>query len=70
MAGKVRVGLQMSKEAYQDLEHLSEESGMSKGEVFRRALGLLKLARQSVKKGHHVGAAKNADKLDLEFVGI
>lgn len=70
MAEKVRVGLQMPKETYDELENLAEESGLSKGELFRLALMLFKTARQSVKKGYHVGVAKNADKLDLEFIGL
>lgn len=70
VAEKVRVGLQMPKETYEELEKMAEDSGISKGELFRLALRLFKEARQSVKRGHHVGVAKSADKLDLEFIGL
>jgi hypothetical protein len=70
MAEKVRLSLQMSKDAYNELEQVEQESGLNKGEIFRRALALWKVARQSAKKNYHLGTAKDPEKLDQEFVGF
>jgi metal-responsive CopG/Arc/MetJ family transcriptional regulator len=70
MAEKLRVNLQMSNELFQELEAMADESATTKSEIVRRAFSLLKAARQSVKKGHHIGTAKDANKLDQEFIGL
>jgi metal-responsive CopG/Arc/MetJ family transcriptional regulator len=70
MTEKVRVNLQMSQELYDELEGMANESATTKSEIVRRAFSLLKAARQSVKKGYHLGTVKDAEKLDQEFVGL
>lgn len=70
MTEKVRVNLQMSRDLYEELERMADESATTKGEIFRRAFSLMKAARQSAKKGYHLGTVKDAEKLDQEFIGF
>jgi hypothetical protein len=70
MTEKVSVNLQMSRELYDDIESMAAEAATTKGEIVKRAFSLLKAARQSVKKGYHLGTVKDAEKLDEEFVGL
>jgi hypothetical protein len=60
----------MSRELYDDIESMAAEAATTKGEIVKRAFSLLKAARQSVKKGYHLGTVKDAEKLDEEFVGL
>jgi ribosomal protein S3 len=65
-----RAILDMSPEVYEFLERLAEESGKSKVEVIRKALGLYRLALDARREGLVVGAATEEQPLDTEFVGF
>jgi metal-responsive CopG/Arc/MetJ family transcriptional regulator len=69
MVEKVRLNLQMSEELYNELEKLAAESGTTRSDVIRRALGLLKAAYSGRKQGKHLGLARKAEQLDQEFIG-
>lgn len=70
MAEKVRMNLLMSAELHELLRQLADESGVTKAEVIRHGLALLKVAHENKKKGRHIGFAKDPDNLDQEIIGV
>jgi hypothetical protein len=62
--------LAMTPEADQFLADLAQRTGLSEGEVLRRALGMFKTAVDAKEQGKHVGVAATPDALDVELVGF
>ncbi len=68
--GRVFLKIDLSPEANALLDDLAHKIHGTKGEVFRRAVGLFKLAIDAVEQGKRVGAVDTDQELDTEFVGI
>ena len=68
MAKKVRYTIDLTEEMEVEIENLALESGVAKSEIFRRAIGLLKVAHQAANDGKHVGVGRNKEALSREFV--
>lgn len=68
----VRFTVDMSPQLNEILERLAEDYRVPKSEVFRRAIGLLDVSHEAVKRGRVVGAVEkeNEDSLKTEFVGF
>jgi hypothetical protein len=66
----VKVTLDLSPELAQSLDSLLNETRDTPSDLFRKALGLYKLAKEAKREGKAVGAAKNPDSLETEFVGL
>lgn len=65
-----RIFLDLSAEAAQTLDELISESGEDPSILFRKAIGLYKLAKQATRDGKAVGIAATPDSLETEFVGL
>ncbi len=68
--GRIFLKIDLSPEANALLDDLAHKIHGTKGEVFRRAVGLFKLAIDAVEQGKRVGAVDSDQELDTEFVGI
>ncbi len=69
MAKKVRYTIDLTQEVNSEIQEIADEAGIPKSEVFRRALGLLKLTHKAVRNGEHVGIGRSgSDSLKTEFV--
>jgi hypothetical protein len=66
----LRLTFDVVPESAEELEWLISETGEDAGELFQKAITLLKYAREAIKAGQVVGAASSADKLDVEFTEI
>jgi hypothetical protein len=66
----LRLTFDVDPESAEELNWLISETGEDAGEVFQKAISLLKLAREAVKANKVVGAASSTDNLDVEFAGI
>jgi hypothetical protein len=62
--------LVMSRDAYELIAGLAQETRESEGDVLRLALGMYKIAVDARTEGKHVGIADLADALDVEFTGF
>lgn len=67
---KVRLNLQVSADLNAELEQIAAEHGITKGDVVRSAFALLKASHAATKNGYHVGASKDTNALDKEFIGV
>jgi len=68
---KVRLNVLLSTELDAFLKALAEEEGVSKAELFRRALSVLKAYQQQIKIGRkHLGFTSDPSKLEAELVGV
>jgi predicted transcriptional regulator len=67
---KVRLTLEVSKDLNALLERLSEETGSSKSEVLRKAIGLMEVAVEAKQQGHVLGIADRDTPLRTRIVGI
>ena len=67
---QVEKTLEMSLEADEFLNNLSEKTGLSEGNVLRLALGMFKIAVDAKQQGKHVGVAERADALEIELIGF
>ena len=70
MAEKVRLSLQVSDELNRLLEEMADDAGITKSDVLRQALALMKAARDGKKDKRHLGFVADARKLDTEIVGL
>jgi Ribbon-helix-helix protein, copG family len=70
MADKVRLNLQLSQELNKTLDEITESTGSNRTDVIRQALALMKVAHDAKRKGKHLGLVSDADKLDMEIVGL
>lgn len=68
---KVRLSMEVSDELAKLLDDLAEDEDVTRTEIVRRALAVLKAYKDQIEVGRtHIGFAKDADKLDLELVGV
>jgi predicted transcriptional regulator len=68
---KVRLSIEVSEDLANLLDHLADEEDVTRTEIVRRALAVLKAYRDQIDVGRtHLGFAERADKLDSELVGV
>ncbi len=68
---KVRLSMEVSDELAKLLDDLAEDEDVTRTEIVRRALAVLKAYKDQIEVGRtHIGFAKDADKLDLELIGV
>jgi hypothetical protein len=68
---KVRLNIEVSEDLAKLLDNLAEDEDVTRTEIVRRALAVLKAYKDQIDVGRtHIGFAKDADKLDLELVGV
>ena len=68
---KVRLSMDVSDDVSRLLDSLAEDEDVSRTEIVRRALAVLKAYKDQIDVGRtHIGFAKDADKLDLELIGV
>jgi hypothetical protein len=60
----------MTREADKFLASLATRTGLSEGDVFLLALGMLENAIDAKDEGKHVGVSSSPDVLDIECVGF
>jgi hypothetical protein len=70
VTARVVRNLAMTPAAEEFLSDLAHKTGLSEGEVLRRALGMFKTAVDAKQQGKHVGVASTPDVLDIELVGF
>ena len=70
VTARVVRNLAMTPAAEEFLGDLAHKTGLSEGEVLRRALGMFKTAVDAKQQGKHVGVASTPDVLDIELVGF
>lgn len=71
MANKVRLNIEVSEELARLLDNLADEEVVSKTEIIRRALAVMKSYREQIKVGRtHIGFTRDSDKLDMELIGV
>ncbi len=63
-----RYALDMTEDVAQEIERLSSELGISKGETLNRGFALLRRTVNAKKEGYHMGLAKDPEKLDKELI--
>lgn len=66
----IRLSLQITTEVNDRLETIARETGVTKSDVLRKALGLIELAHRGKKEGKRLGFAKSDEVLETEIVGI
>ena len=67
---KIRLTVDINSRLNDILTKLSNETGTSKSEIFRRAVALFDVAHEARNEGKHIGIADDQNKLDREFIGI
>ncbi len=68
MAKEVRYTIDLTEDLNQEIEEIAEKAGITKSELFRRALALLKVTQRATDEGEHVGVVKDRESLKREFV--
>ncbi len=69
MAKKVRYTIDLTDELNEEIDEIAKKAGITKSEVFRRALALLKVTDEATRSGEHVGVGREGAKsLKREFV--
>jgi hypothetical protein len=68
---KVRLNIEVSEELARLLDKLADEEDVTRTEIVRRALAVLKAYKDQIEVGRtHIGFARDADRLDLELIGV
>ncbi len=68
---KARLNIELSSELTEFLEGLAEKENVTKTELVRRALGVLKMYDQQIDQGRkHFGFVSDPTNLDAEIVGV
>jgi hypothetical protein len=67
---QIRITFTLPAETAQALNELMSQTGDSPLDLFRKALGLYKLAQEAKREGKAVGAAETPDGLETEFIGL
>jgi predicted transcriptional regulator len=67
---RTSIAIELSPEAARSLNELMSRTGDSPSDLFRKALGLYKLAEEAKQKGKAVGIATTPEALETEFVGL
>ena len=70
MKNKVRRSFDITPEMEERMGEIANELGISKAEVFRRAMALMDLSFEASKSGNHIGFVDDASKLDTVVAGI
>jgi hypothetical protein len=70
MAEKVRLGFQVMKDLNRPLEEMADEAGMTKNDVLRQALTLMKVAQDGKRQKRHLGFTSDPGQLETETVGL
>ena len=68
-ARPARIVIELPPEAAAELDQLQHQTGDSYADLFRKALGLYKLAKEAQQAGKAVGVAETPDVLETRFVG-
>jgi predicted transcriptional regulator len=66
----VRLSLELSPQANETLEELSEKIHGSKSEVLRKALALMEVAVRAREQGYKLGIANKDQQLMTEIIGV
>lgn len=67
---KVRVSLDLSPSAFEILEQISAEEQITKNELLRRAIALMKVAADAKKQGHSLGLLDAKGKIVVQIIGV
>lgn len=68
---KVRLSIEVSEDLANLLDNLADEEDVTRTEIVRRALAVLKAYREQIDAGRtHIGFAEKPDQLDGELVGV
>jgi hypothetical protein len=71
IVAKVRLNIEVSEDLAKLLDNLAEDEDVTRTEIVRRALAVLKAYKDQIDVGRtHIGFTRDADKLDLELVGV
>jgi flagellar biosynthesis/type III secretory pathway ATPase len=71
VVAKVRLNIEVSEDLARLLDNLAEDEDVTRTEIVRRALAVLKAYKDQIDVGRtHIGFTRDADKLDLELVGV
>lgn len=71
MTKRVRLSLEISEDLSQVIDDVAEREGVTRTEIVRRALAIVVTFKEQMRIGRtHLGFAADADKLDLELVGV
>lgn len=64
------IAIELTPEANQALDELMQRTGDNLSDLFRKAIGLYKLAEEAKREGKAVGIAITPDSLETVFVGL
>jgi hypothetical protein len=67
---RMGIAIELTPEANRALDELMQRTGDSLSDLFRKAIGLYKLAEEAKREGKAVGIATTPDSLETEFVGL
>jgi predicted transcriptional regulator len=68
---KKRVSMQVSPELHQLIGELAQEADISRTDVIRKALSVMKAYREQKKHGRtHIGFTADASRLDAEILDV
>jgi predicted transcriptional regulator len=68
---KVRLNMEVSEDLAALLDSLADQEEVTRTEIVRRALAVLKAYKAQIDAGRtHIGFVKEAEKLDAELVGV
>lgn len=70
MSGKVRLTFNLSEELNRELEQIANDIGGTKTDVLKKALALMSVSHEAVRKGEHLGLVHDPEKLDREIIGL
>jgi len=66
---KIRLSLDLTPAMKKIIEDLAEAEGATQGEILRRAIALLRAAKQAERNGRHICTVYKG-KIDSRFVGF
>ena len=67
---RVRLSLDVTADVNATLERLAEETGNTKSDILRKAIGLMMVAADAKKKGETLGVVGEDGKLHVRLVGL
>lgn len=68
---KVRLSMEINRDLAELLDEVAEEEAVTRTEMLRRAIALIKTAKEQRDAGRgHFGFAEDSNKLDLEIIGL
>jgi len=68
---KVRLNIEVSEEVARLLDNLAEREDVTRTEIVRRGLAVLKAFRDQIDVGRaHIGFVENPKSLDAELIGV